>query len=225
MVSDKRIRQFGGDGGPILSICVFDERVFSSSEDRTIRIWELSTGHALLSISHCHTAPINAITLTPDGKWIVSASDDGSLRIFDSHSGVPCTLPLHIPSRVLAVAVSHDGACIACGGADKSVHVWRAANTAQRGGGVWPDNFIRSARGLEFCAVDEQGLLGNFTLHDDGWLYGSTNEPMCWIPSDCRMGLWTPQTVGVLGASETILDLRNFVHGDNWEQCRVKDIW
>jgi WD40 repeat protein len=221
-VSDKRILQFGGDGGPILSICVFDERVFSSSEDRTIRIWELSTGHVLLSISHGHTAPINAITLTPDGKRIVSASDDGSLRIFDSHSGEPCMLPLRMSSRVLAVAVSHDGAHLACSGADKSVHVWRAAITAQRpGGGVWPDNFIRRARGLEFCLVDEQGFLADFTLPDDGWLRGSTNEPMCWIPSVYRAGLWTPRTVGILGALETILDLRNFVHGTKWEQCRA----
>jgi hypothetical protein len=234
-VSDRRVLQFGGGGGgPVLSICVFDERIFSSSEDRTIRIWELSTGRALLSISHGHTAPINAITLTPDGKRIFSASDDGSLRVFDSHSGEPCTLPLRMSSRMLAVAVSHDGALVACSGEDMCVHVWRAitaattTTTAQRergggggSGGVWPDDFIRRARGLEFCLVDEQGFLGDFTLPDDGWLRGSTNEPMCWIPSVYRAGLWTPRTVGILGALETILDLRSFVHGAKWEQCRA----
>ena len=235
--SDKRILQFVGHSGPVLSLCVADEKIFSSSEDRTIRIWDLSTGEGLLSILHGHTAPVNAIALTPDGNRIVSASDDGSLRIFDAHSGELCALPLCISSgRMFAAAVSRDGAFVACSGEDMRVHVWRANTTAARpqqqqkqrqhgtstGAAVsWPDNFMRRARGLEFCLVDEQGLLADFTLPDDGWLRGSTNEVMCWIPSVYRAGLWTPRTVGILGALETILDLRSFVHGTKWEQCRA----
>jgi WD40 repeat protein len=230
--SDKRILQFVGHGGPVLSICVSDEKIFSSSEDRTIRIWDLSTGRGLLSILHSHTAPVNAIALTPDGSRIVSASDDGSLRIFDAHSGELCALPLCMSGRMFAAAVSRDGAFVACSGEDMRVHVWRANATSARqqqrqhgastGAAVsWPDNFMRRARGLEFCLVDEQGLLADFTLPDDGWLRGSTNEAMCWIPSVYRAGLWTPRTVGILGALETILDLRSFVHGTKWEQCRA----
>ena len=217
-LSDKCLRQFGGHGGAVLSIRVFDEKIFSSSEDRTVRIWELSTGHALKSINTGHTGPINAIALTPDGNRIVSASDDASLRIFDSETGEPCTLPLRMSSRTFAVAVSHDGALVACSSADMGVHIWRA-NRAWRD--VWPDDFIRKARGLEFCPVDEQGFLADPKSPDDGWLRASTNEPMYWIHPDYRAGLWTPRTVGVLGALETIVDLRNFVHGTDWEQCRA----
>ena len=216
--SDKCLRQFGGHGSAVLSIRVFDDKIFSSSEDRTIRIWELSTGHALKSILHGHTGPINAIALTPDGSRIVSASDDASLRIFDSETGEPCTLPLRMSQRMFAVTISHDGTLVACSGADMCVHVWRA-NMARRA--VWPDNFIRKARGLEFCLVDEQGFLADFNPPDDGWLRGSMNEPMCWIPSVYRAGLWTPRTVGILGALETIIDMRSFVHGTDWEQCRA----
>ena len=216
-LSDKCIRGFGGNGGAILSLRVSDDgKIFSSSEDHTIRIWELSTGHALKTIPNNHAGPINAIALTPDGRRIVSVSDDASLRIFHADSGEPCTLPLHLSERMFSVAVSRDGALVACSGADMCVHVWRA-NMARRA--VWPDNFVRKARGVEFCLVDEQGFLANFTQPYDGWLRGSTNEPMCWIPSDYRAGLWTPRTVGILGALETIVDLRSFVHGENWEQC------
>jgi len=218
-LSDKCLRQFGGHGGAVLSIRVFDDKIFSSSEDRTIRIWELSTGHALKSIFNGHTGPINAIALTPDGNRIVSASDDGSLRIFDSETGGPCTLPLRMSERTFAVAVSHDGALVACSGADMRVHVWRG-NMARRA--LWPDNFIRKARGLEFCLVDEQGFLADFNLSNDGWLGGSTNKRMCWIPPVYRAGLWTPRTVGILGALETIIDFRSFVHGTDWEQCRAE---
>ncbi|KAH8993139.1 hypothetical protein EDB92DRAFT_1855060 [Lactarius akahatsu] len=217
-VSDRRILQIVGHGGPILSICAFDEKIFSSSEDRTIRVWKLSTGHALISILHAHTGPINAIALSPDGRRIVSASDDASIRIFDSDSGEPCTLPLRLSNRIFSVTVSHDGALIACSDADRTVHVWRA-NMARRA--AWPDSFMRKARGTEFCLVDEQGILADFTLSDDGWLRGSTNEIMCWIPSIYRAGLWTPRTVGILGALETMLDMKNYVHGAKWEQCRA----
>ena len=243
-VSDKRILQFDAHSGPISSIRVYDERIISSSEDKAIRIWDLSTGHSLLSIVDSHTAPINAIALTPDGKWIVSASDDGSLRMFDAYTGKPCTLPLRVPGRTFAVSVSHDGALVACSGTDMNVHVWRAhvitPPVARRRGSVattttttkaeaeavsWPDSFMRRTRGLEFCLVDEQGFLANFAAStDDGWLRASTNEPMCWIPSVYRAGLWTPRTVGILGALETILDLRSFVHGTKWEQCRANNI-
>jgi len=148
----------------------------------------------------------------------VSASDDASLRIFDAETGEACTLPLRMPSRIFTVTVSHDGALVACSGADMSVHVWRA-NMARRV--VWPENFIGRARGLEFCLVDEQGVLADFSLQSDGWLIGRTNKPICWIPSSYRAGLWTPRTVGILGALETILDLRKLVHGAQWEQCKA----
>jgi WD40 repeat protein len=217
-LSDKCIRLFGGHAGAILSICVLDNKIFSSSEDRTIRIWELSTGRALKSILDCHTDAINAIVLTPDGKRIVSASDDASLRIFDSDTGEPCTLPLRMSERMFAVAVSRDGALVACSGENMSVHVWRT-NMARRS--VWPDNFMRKVCGLDLCLVDEQGFLADFIAPYDGWLRGPAYEAMYWIPSVYRAGMWTPRTVGILGALDTMVDLRSFVHGTNWEQCRA----
>jgi WD40 repeat protein len=216
-LSDKCIRRFGGQGGAVLSLRVSDDgKIFSSSEDQIIRIWKLATGQALRTIPSGHAAPINAIALTSDGRRIVSVSDDAKLRVFDADSGEPCALPLHLSGRQFAAAVSRDGALVACSGADMCVHVWHV-NMARRA--VWPDSFVRKARGQEFCPVDEQGFLADFTQPDDGWLRGSTNVPMCWIPSVYRAGLWTPRTVGILGASETIVDFRRFVHGTNWEQC------
>src|SRR6266404_7938001 len=218
-VSDRRILQFTGHGGPILSIHTFDEKIFSSSKDGTIRVWELSTGQALMSILQGHTGPINAIALSPDGRRIVSASDDASIRVFDSDKGEPCTLPLRLSNRIFSVAVSQDGALVACGGADKTVHVWRANLMARHA--AWPNSFMRKARGMEFCLVDEQGILADFSLSDSGWMRGSKDEIMCWVPSIYRRGLWTPQTVGILGAIEVMLDMKSYVHGDKWEQCRA----
>jgi len=114
------------------------------------------------------SAPVPVTAQIQSGTRIISGSEDGSLRIFNAETGEACALPLRMPRGIFAVVVSHDGALVAlvaCNGEDMTVHVWRA-NMARRA--VWPDNFIRRARGLGFCLVDEQGVLADFSLQSDG---------------------------------------------------------
>ena len=212
--SNKLVWKIRGHDGPILSIAVSGEEIFSSSEDQTIRVWALDTGVRRIVI-HGHTAPINAIRLSPDGQWVVSASDDARLRIWDARTGESRRLPQTMSSRIFSVTVSRDSKQIVCGGADGQVHVWRP-DMGQPA--VWPDSFVRMVHGLEYCPLDDQGILANATLRRDGWLYGSTGEALCWIPPDHRPGL-LQRAVGVLGAPETALDVRKFVHGTDWERC------
>jgi WD40 repeat protein len=212
--SNRIVWKIRGHDGPILSISVSGEEIFSSSEDKTIRVWALDTG-VLRIIIPGHTAPINSIRLSHDGQWILSASDDARLKIWDTRTGKPRRLPQIMSSRILSVAVSRDSKQIVCGGADGKVHVWCPDLAHPE---VWPDSFIREVHGLEYCPIDDQGILANATLRGDGWLCGSTGEAICWIPPDHRSGL-LQRTVGVLGAPETALDMRNFVHGTDWDRC------
>jgi WD40 repeat protein len=60
--------------------------VATGSEDSDIRLWDAATGQYLLSLSG-HSAAVNDLRFSPDGKRIVSASDDGSVKVwgeFDS---------------------------------------------------------------------------------------------------------------------------------------------
>ena len=207
-----------GHDGAILSICVSGDKIFSSSKDKPIRVWDLDTGDNRSTgtdIILGHTAPIK---LSPDERWIVSASDDGSLRVWDSETGRPFTLPQHMPFRILSIDFSRDGKLIACCGADDRVHTFLCPDMVQPAD-MWPDSFIRKVHGREYCPVDDQGILANATLESEGWLRGPMGEAMCWIPLEHRQGLLLPQSVGVLGARETALDLRNAAHGTNWERC------
>ena len=90
--SNKLVRKLKGHDDMIFSIAVVGEKIFSSSEDKTIRVWDLDTGH-VESIIDGHTAPINAIKLSPDGQWIVSASDDAPMRVLDSRTGQQHRVP------------------------------------------------------------------------------------------------------------------------------------
>lgn len=49
------------------------QKVASASFDKTIKIWDIKAGKQVLSITG-HTAPVNAIAFSPDGKLIASGS-------------------------------------------------------------------------------------------------------------------------------------------------------
>ena len=75
-----------------------------------------------------HTEAVNSVAISPDGGWIVSASSDCTLKIWDSSSGIETqTLNGH-SSDVTSVAVSPDSAFIVSGSYDKTLKIWDAKN-------------------------------------------------------------------------------------------------
>ncbi|OUL33588.1 hypothetical protein BV372_15765, partial [Nostoc sp. T09] len=72
-----------------------------------------------------HEKEINSVAFSPDGKWIVSASNDSTVRLWDTNGN-----PIGQPWRgheywVNAVAFSADGKLIASGSLDGTVRLWR----------------------------------------------------------------------------------------------------
>ena len=83
---------------------------------------------ALIRTLTGHTKKVNACAISPDGKWIVSASGDQTLKIWDAASGRELrTLSGHT-SFVRACAFSPDGQWIVSASVDQTLKVWDAAS-------------------------------------------------------------------------------------------------
>ncbi|GCE19036.1 serine/threonine-protein kinase [Dictyobacter kobayashii] len=99
-------------------------QIASGGSDKTIHIWEASTGkHSL--VYRGHTGTIYALDWSPDGTTIVSASADGTIQMWDVSDGQWIfTHPSYNPT-VYAVAWSPNGKYIASG-AHSHVRIWQA---------------------------------------------------------------------------------------------------
>jgi WD40 repeat protein/Flp pilus assembly protein TadD len=60
------------------------------------------------------------------GRYVVTASEDGIARVWDTADGTPIGPPVEHGASVRAVAIARDGSLIATAGADGFVRVWQA---------------------------------------------------------------------------------------------------
>ena len=63
----------------------------------------------------------------PDGQVVLTGSDDGTARLWQTAAGQAVGQPLRHPARVLSVAFSPDGRIMATGCGDGAARLWNAA--------------------------------------------------------------------------------------------------
>lgn len=110
-------------------------RVVTGSWDRSAKIWDAATGRSLLKLAGAvagelgpHTAAVNTVAFSPesDGAYVLSASDDGTARIWDSRTGrVKVVLEGHT-RRVACAVYSADGQRVLTASDDGTARVWDA---------------------------------------------------------------------------------------------------
>ena len=87
---------------------------------------DLKSGKILLSLKH--KSMVSAITFSQDSKYIITASADKKLRIWNSQSGKHIrTLQGH-KAGIRSLSTSSDGQFILSAGSDKTVKLWDLKN-------------------------------------------------------------------------------------------------
>jgi WD40 repeat protein len=79
---------------------------------------------SVVKVIEGHAAEINSAAYSPDGTCIVSGSDDGTVRMWDAHTGRQLAVLEGHMNWVESVAFSPDGAYIISGSDDRTVRVW-----------------------------------------------------------------------------------------------------
>ena len=112
-----------------------------------------------------HSAVVNQVAITADGRWGASVSDDRTVRLWDLAKGKSTALKAHT-EKVTQVVFSPDGQWLATGSHDRTVRLWslaeraktratdgssvgksldaQRAERAQMGRPAWPDGSPRS---------------------------------------------------------------------------------
>ncbi|ETO29294.1 WD-40 repeat protein [Reticulomyxa filosa] len=98
-------------------------KVISSSNDKTIRIWDVSSGEQL-HILEGHSNSSVAAEFSPDGCSVVSCSDDKTIRIWDVASGKEILIFEGHLDSIWDVNFSSDGKYIVSCSIDKTIRLW-----------------------------------------------------------------------------------------------------
>ena len=130
LVPDEPPRRFPlrpDDGRPhALSFDLAGKNVVTARH-RRLHVQDLATG-ALLAVMEGHTQRISASTFSPDGRYILSASDDGTTKVWLAESG-ECAFSLEGHREAVRQArFSPDGNCIATASLDRTVRLWMSGD-------------------------------------------------------------------------------------------------
>jgi WD40 repeat protein len=80
----------------------------------------------VLQVMEGHRDTVHSVACSLDGLYIVSGSDDRTVRVWDAHTGKQLVLIEGHSDWVQSVAFSPDGAHIVSGSSDQTVRVWNA---------------------------------------------------------------------------------------------------
>jgi WD40 repeat protein len=114
----------------------------STATDKSVRLWDLSTGKLLLACSG-HNGTVFGVTFSPDGQWMVSCCEDGTVRFWEVATGKEQRTPLNPEGHVRQAAFTPDGKLLANVSGHTGARLWDA-RTGQLLRTFWP--------GGEFCS-------------------------------------------------------------------------
>ena len=81
-------------------------------------------GGPLVRILEGHTSLVDAVAVTPDGRYAISGSSDNTLKVWDIKSGKEMQTLAGHTGWVYAVAVTPDGSYAISGSSDNTLKVW-----------------------------------------------------------------------------------------------------
>ncbi|EMD70142.1 hypothetical protein COCSADRAFT_107483 [Bipolaris sorokiniana ND90Pr] len=106
-----------------------DSKLASASSDKTVRIWDVSTGACLQTFAG-HIDIVNSITFSHDSTKLVSASSDITVKVWDISSGTFSEISTGHSRCITSIALSHDSSQLVSGSEDCTVKILDMSTSA-----------------------------------------------------------------------------------------------
>jgi len=121
------LRVLEGHEKDVLSVVSFGERLYTSGDDSTLRVWDLAAGKLVQTWGPFATET-DSCAVDPLRRRAVLGCDDGRLRVFDLDSeALVAEIEAH-SSGIKKVAVSPVTGDILSAAYDQRIHIWDAAD-------------------------------------------------------------------------------------------------
>ncbi len=106
-ISGEQLLMCRGHFDAINEVCFFnhDNEIVTASDDKTARVWDASTKPSTVS-QKVHTDVVWAASVSPDGRQLVTCSEDGSLSFLDLETGHQLAPKMQQDKAILAVTHS-----------------------------------------------------------------------------------------------------------------------
>ncbi|MEQ9410081.1 MAG: WD40 repeat domain-containing protein [Fuerstiella sp.] len=121
--SPTQIRQFN-HGGAVYGVAITSDgrTIVSGSADRTVRLWDASSGQQKAAMSG-HQGAVHAVVFNQTETFVVSSGADRTLRLWDVAVGRQLKQLTRLEETAYSVSIHPDGQRVAAAGADRLVHL------------------------------------------------------------------------------------------------------
>jgi hypothetical protein len=166
---------YSGVSAPGVFALAPDGSLAASANGRDIHLWQPASGAAQHILSG-HSAAITGLAFSPDGRWLLSAGQEGSLQVWDTSTGTRKMILAENMGWLQGAAISPDGRMAAANvwGQPGLLYLWDWQAALQASGPLNPLQTIEASEiyinaitfSPDSLLLASAGLDGNVKLWD-----------------------------------------------------------